>query len=262
MKSNNSINVTVAIAGILVGAASLTFGETWQPANWTNDPLCHNPNYGLVGAQTASPCFTNNGIQSGTLYASSPIGKALSLTKQGETITLSGELALTGSINRDGNMQFRIGLLQQGKNTGDTNWLGYLFGNATGGENPGSRALFIRNNPNPGVFGSCSTGNAMRPACDAPAYTSGWSDGAYSFALSVTRVAPGADRIAWKLNGIPPNAYVCSGVYTNTFALTMPSSFDQVGIMAGAALFNSPSAANSVSLKNLKITFETEGATR
>jgi hypothetical protein len=63
-----------------------------------------------------------------------------------------------------------------------------------------------------------------------------------------------AHSIAWKLSGVAPNTYSCTGSYTNSFPLTVPPVFDQVGFMGGAALFNSASTADSISFKNLTVT--------
>ena len=95
----------------------------------------------------------------------------------------------------------------------------------------------------------------MRPPCGAHSHAPGWSAGTYDLSLAVTLVAPKAHQVSWKLTGVAPNTYNYSGTYTNNFELTVPPAFDQVGFMGGAAVFNSASASDSISLKNLTVIF-------
>lgn len=234
--------------------ASPAGGQVFRPTNWVNDPFCSNPNYGLTGAASTSPGFTNNGVQRGTLYANSPIGTTLKLEAPGDTISCTGQVTIAGDVNKDGNLQFRLGLYYQGNNKADTNWLGYTFGNVTGDGSGAATSLFVRNNPNPGIFASGSPGNAMRPKCANVVYTPAWNSATYDFALSVTLLPGNGHKVSWKLAALPPNSYNQAGTYTNTFALTVPPAFDQVGMMGGAAIFQSASTADSISLKNVTVT--------
>ena len=250
--------VALAVLGFLATSGRAR-GQTYQPTGWVNDPFCPNVNYALMEDNLSNPCFTNNGVQRGTLYANAPIGAALKLTAPGDTIACTGQVSLTGDVNPAGNLQFRFGVYYQGSNAADTNWLGYMFGNITGDPGGAATGFMVRNNPNPGIYASATAGNAMRPPCDHVSYNAGWSEGTYDFNLSVTLLPANAHKISWQLMGIAPNAYSYTGDYTNTFALTAPPAFDQVGILAGAALFNSASISNSVSVKNLKVTFSNAG---
>lgn len=55
------------------------------------------------------------------------------------------------------------------------------------------------------------------------------------------------------------NTYSYTGAYTNSTALTAPPAFDQVGLLLGAALFNSASTTDSVSFKNVVVTLAKAG---
>jgi hypothetical protein len=251
-------------AVILMGLLAWTISARAQihvPTNWVNDPFCPNENYGLTGANSNSPTYTNNAVQRGTLYGNSPIGATLKLVNPGDTVACTGQVTLAGDINPDGNMQFRIGLYYQGTNHADTNWLGYTFGNPTGAGNEAKTALFVRNNPNPGMYSSGSAGNAMRPPCGSFSYAPTWEAATYDFSLSVTLLPGNAHLVAWKLAGVAPGTYSCTGTYTNSFPLTVPPAFDQVGFMGGAALFNTASTADSISFKDVKVAFTKAGIT-
>lgn len=248
-----SAGLPVVWLAMLTAAASGQ-AQTYYPYNWVNDPFCFNPNYGIVAAQTPSPVFTNNGVQRGTLYANSPIGATLKLSQPGDTISFTGQMALTGDINPDGDMQFRVGLYHQGSNPTDTNWLGYTIGNPAGGGSGAGTGLFVRNNPNSGVYASGSTANATRPEVLLQSYNAGWTAGTYEFSLTISLLESNLHQISWRLKGLPPGAYNYAASYRNTNSATAPPSFDQVGIMGGAALFNSASTANRLSFSNLTVT--------
>jgi len=235
--------------------------QTFEPTNWVNDPFCFNPNFGVVNAESANPSFTNNAVNRGTLYANSPIGARLTLSP-GDSIAFTGQVKLTGDVNPDGDMQFRVGLLFQGDNAGDTNWLGYFVGNPAGSGLAATNGLFIRNNPNPGTYLSGSTGNAMRPHCDTSDYAEGWSAGDYDVSLIVTELSPKAQAISWSIHAIAPGRYRYSGAYTNSFEPTLTHSFDQVGILGGAALFNSASSDATIQCSNLKVTLTKSGSAK
>lgn len=237
------------VAGAFVGQA-----QNYAPTNWVNDPFCHNENFSLTGGDSASPTFFNNGEQRGTLYLNSPIGQTLTLSHPGEAISCTGQVVLDGDINADGNMQFRVGLFDKGSSTTDTNWLGYMFGNPTGAGGEAATGLYVRNNPNASVYSSGSPDNAKRPSCGKSAYAPGWAAATYDFSLTITQLPDQAQGIAWKLTGVAPNIYSYSGSYTNKVAATIPPAFNQVGILAGAALFNSASTDNSIGFKNVTVT--------
>jgi hypothetical protein len=235
-------------------AIFIAAGQTCQLTNWVNDPFSSTTNFSVTGARSDCPCFTNNGLARSTLYVNCPIGRTLKLVKPGDTISSSGQVIISGDLNADGNLQFRIGLYCQGTNRADTNWLGYMIGNYIGSSSGALTGLFVRNNPNPGIYASGYPGNAMRPTCNNVAYVPGWSSGTYDYSLSVTMLPGKAQKVDWKLAAVPPGIYSYTGTYTNGFALTEPPAFDQVGFMGGVALFNGPSAADSISLKNANVT--------
>ena len=241
--------------GALCCSAVGAVAQTNYPFSWVNDPDCHNPNFGVVGANTSSPSFTNNAVQRGTLYIYSPIGATLALSRPGDKITFSGQVAISGDVNPDGDMQFRVGLFQRGTNSTDTNWLGYMVGNPAGSGTGAASGLYVRRNPNQSVFASGTSPNATRPDINLDKYDSGWKAGAYDFLLSVSLADDNAQQITWSLKGVSPSAYVYAGSSNNKDPLTAPAAFDHVGFMGGAALFRSASTANSIGFTNLTVEF-------
>jgi hypothetical protein len=233
--------------------------QTNQPANWVNNSFNPNPNFGVVNAQSANPSFTNNGVHLGTLYGDSAIGATLRLEKPSDTITFSGQVAFTGDVNPDGNVQFRVGLYSRGDSQSDTNWLGYMIGNPVNVGPDGPKGLFIRNNPNPGIYGSGLEDTATRPKVDQVSCTPAWAAGTYDFSLSVTQLAEGTQRVTWNLAGQPPGTYSFTGIYTNTVLATAPTTFDRVGFLGGAALFRSASASTSIDFRQLSVTLTPAG---
>lgn len=254
---NNLKRPLLSLAGILFGLLALTTpasAETYHPTNWVNNPFNPNPNYVVTNAHSANPSFMNNGVDCGTLYGNSPIGATLRLENPGDSISFTGQVAIAGSLNVDGNMQFRFGLYYQGTNTADTNWLGYMVGNPTGPYAGESDGLYVRNNPNQGIYSSGSPGNAMRPLIGSYSYKQGWAAATYEFSLSVTLLSSNVHGVSWRLTGVAPSDYSYAGNYTNNFSLTAPPAFDQVGLMGGRALFNSPSTSTGISFKNATVT--------
>src|ERR1035437_6305707 len=247
------MGMTVTMLGLLA-LTTPACAETYSPTNWVNDPFNPNTNYVLTDANSTSPSFRNKGVDCGTLYGNSQIGATLRLANPGDIISCTGQVTIAGDINVDGNMQFRIGLYYQGTNTADTNWLGYMFGNPTGVYAGDSDGLYVRNNPNQGIYSSGSPGNAMRPLCGSYSYTKGWAAATYVFSLSVTLLPANAHSVSWKLAGVSPSVYIYAGSYTNNFALTVPPAFDQVGFMGGRALFNSASTSVGISFKDVTVT--------
>src|ERR1035438_10002415 len=247
------LGMTATLIGLLA-LGTPAYSQTYTPTNWGNDPFSLNPNYVLMGAHTTSPSFNNNAADRETLLGTSPHGTTTRLVNPGDTLSYAGQVTIAGDINADGDMQFRIGLYYQGTNNADTNWLGYMFGNATGAYAGTTDGLYVRNNPNQGTYSSGSPGNAMRPPCGSKSYTPGWTAATYDFSLSVTLLSSNAHSISWKLAGVAPNAYLYAGAYTNNFALTVPPAFDQVGFMGGLALFNSASTSDGISFKDVKVT--------
>jgi hypothetical protein len=261
LKLKISLVLCLAVGGSFIQVSVLR-AQTYPPTNWVNNPFNPNPNFGIVQGHTAHPAFTNNAVNRGTLYLNSPIGASLTLANPGDAITFRGQVALTGDLNPDGNLQFRFGLLYQGSNPADTNWLGYVVGNPTGVGGDANSGLYVRNNPNPGIYTSGSPGNAMRPICEAHAYTAGWAPGDYEFALTVSQLPAKAQVVSWQLTGIAPNPYRFTGTYTNAFPLTEPPAFDQVGFMAGAGMFKSASPDNTLRFTNLTVTLSKAGAAK
>jgi len=243
-----------AMLSVLATAISVK-GQTYLLTNWMIDPFCPDTNYVLSGANSINPSLVNNGVMRGSLYVNSPIGATLTLARPGDRITFSGLVTLAGHVNPDGNLQFRFGLFLQGKNAADTNWLGYLVGNPTSTGDSATNGLYVRNNPNPGNYGSGSTGSTTWPDSETTAYNRDWSAGTYVFSLSVSQLSPEAQRVSWKLAGVAPNTYIYSGVYTNASALTTPTAFDQVGFLGGGALFNVSSVNDVIGFNDLLVTY-------
>lgn len=245
------------VLAMTLSARAVAEDQTYHPSAWVNNPFNPNPNFGVQNADSFSPTYTNNGYHLGTLYGDSPIGAELRLADPGDTITLRGRVTLTGEINPDGNMQFRVGLYYRGDSAADTNWLGYMIGNPVNvGVDSVPTGLYIRNNPNPGIYASGSAGNAMRPKPRSQSCSQGWSGGTYDFFLSVRQLSAEAQKISWQLAGVVPNTYNYSGAFTNTFAVTCPPAFDRVGFLSGAGLFLSASKETSVDFEDLTVTLQ------
>lgn len=254
MKVNNPALSLVGVTLAVLLAVSSASAQIYHPMSWVNDPDCFNPNYGLTGANSSNPCFTNNGIQRGSLFINSPIGTTLKLANPGDSLSLTGQVTMAGNLNAAGDLQFRVGLYYQGENKGDTNWLGYMFGNLTGSGSHAAHCLYIRNNPNLGNYGAGFMENAVMPPCEDAVYAPTWMAGTYDFKLAVVLTTNNTHRISWEMKGHPPLEYNQAGSYTNTNTSTCPPAFDQVGFLGGAALFQSPSTNNAIQFDKVAVT--------
>lgn len=232
--------------------------QTFSPTNWINDPYNSNANFTVVGEHTTGPLFYNTGDQRGTLYFHSPLGVRLRLTEPGDKVTLTGQVSLEGSLNPDGDMQFRIGVFQRGENPADTNWLGYFLGTPTGagGQRQG---LYIRNNVNGSVYTSGFNPHAFCPNLTAVTFKTGLTPASYQVKFSVERLSSEAELITWKFAGSSPSVYQFAGSYTNTVVNTFPSYIDNVGGMGGAGLFLSARRDNAIRFQDVKIIYEPSG---
>jgi len=236
--------------GMLTMLSAAQAQSVYTPASWVNDPYSPNANYSLTGGNTTSPVYTDNGTATGSLWGYSPIGSTLSLVNPGDNLTLTGEFSLAGNVNNS-NLQFRLGLLDQGSQSTDTGWLGYLIAlpNVAGG--PG---LYERNNPNTGVFGS-GTGSTTISAGNT-GFAGSVVAGSYDVSLSITLDSATSETIAWNVAGINGNTYSYTGSYLNSSLSTLGSAnFDTVGFLAGGSTFTSASASDSVTLSDLQVTY-------
>ena len=243
----------VGVAFGLLALASPISAQTYTPANWVNDPLGANANanYAVTGGTTTSPSYANNGTATGSLFGNSPIGATLTLVNPGDTIAFTGQVTLAGNVNASGNVQFRVGLYDQGSASTDTGWLGYMIGNPTGA---GGGGVYLRNNPNTGVYAS-GTGTTQ-PTIPAGSFTfaTGWGADTYNFSLSVQLLSSTSDLLTWSLAGVT-DGYSYSGTYTDTTVSTEGGlSFDQVGFLGGGSTFNSASTSDVITFSNPTVT--------
>ena len=134
---------------------------------------------------TASPTLGNGSAESAdgmSIHASFP---TIHLANVGDKVTLGGMATLSG-ISVSAN-QFRWGLYDLNGSSSDTGWLGYF---ATNGHNTIGSPLVERLNPNTGWYMQTGAGNSSTIAT-AAAPGVAFSDGTYSFSLSLERTVAG-----------------------------------------------------------------------
>lgn len=252
MKKGLILPAAVGLAAVwMITLAASVHAQTYFPSNWVIDPFVPNTNlnYTVSGANTASPAFSNTGAGLGSLFGNSPIGVTLNLINPGDSVTMSGQMSLAGNVNNS-NVQFRWGLLYQGSASTDTNWLGYFVGlpNASG-----VAGLYMRNVNNTGAYTS-GTGAATVQGTPQ-SFTGPLAAGTYDLSLSISLQGPGTDVVTWSVTGVSPNAYVYSGIYTNTVSTRGGNSFDQVGFLAGGSTFGSASVSDVITFNNIQVVF-------
>lgn len=224
---------------------------TYSVDSWVNDPYSANSAWGISGAYTDSPIYTNNGVNyNNNLYGYSPIGATITLTNPGDTATLTAQVSFAGTVNSSGNVQFRFGLVYKGSSANDEGWGGMLIANATGN---GSSGLYLENIPNSSIFST--GGSATVPGLSGTGFTSGWGAGTYNFMMAVTYVTASESIVSWAINGLDGNSYMFAGRYTNTTATTKVGySFDTIGFLKGGSVFTGNSTANAIGFSNVQVT--------
>jgi autotransporter-associated beta strand protein len=241
--------------GMVSAQAQVT--ATYTPDNWVNDPATAstNVNWGIVGANTSSPSYTNNGInEANNLYGYSPIGTTITLAKPGDTVTMTAQVSITGSVAY-ANLQFRFGLVYKGTNTSDTDWAGVLMAVPNAG---GQNLLYEEKIPNTAVFSTA--GSANNAGSGGSTFVAGSQAGPIAYTLSVTYLSPTANLICWTIQGLSGNAFISAGRYTNTTATAQVGfNFDTVGFLKGGSVFTGNSTANAMSFSNVTVTFGSFG---
>jgi autotransporter-associated beta strand protein len=250
--SSNTLLKTLGAFCVL--AASLVFAQaqvtaTYTPNNWVVDPYSPNAVWGIAGPATSSPIYTNNGgNNANNMYGYSPIGSTITLANPGDTVTLNTQYTLTGSPN-NANLQFRLGIVNKGASPSDTNWSGVLIGLP----NVGGTGLYLENIPNSSVFST--GGSATIPGLAGTTYIGGSQAGPMNFTLSVTYLNSTTELISWAARGLPGNAYVFAGRYTNTSVAARGGFvFDTIGFLKGGSVFNGNSTANTMIFSNVTVT--------
>lgn len=252
MQNNHHLNipkaVLLAVGGLLL---ALNAGaQTYTSENWVVDPYSgNNANFAVSGGTTANPVYTDNGSALGNLYGFSPIGTTLTLVNPGDSVTLSGQLDLLGNVNNS-NLQVRFGLLDDNGSSGDTGWLGYLlaFPN-TGSQN----ALYLRNNPNTGTFGS---GTGATTAGGAGSTFSGsLGPSTNDFSMTITLNSSTSDTVSWNIANVS-GTYSFSGSYSDTSVSTEGGlNFDQVGFLAGGSTWSSAATGDQIGFNDVTVNF-------
>ncbi len=245
-----SVFATLSALAIVPLMSSSLMAQMYSPDNWIIDPFGagHDPNYSISGGNTTSQVFTDNGTALGDLYGYSLIGSTLSLVNPGNNITLFGTMTLSGNV-ADADNQFRFGLLYSGNSANDTGWLGYDIGLPTSISSP---SLYLRNNPNTGVFAS-STG-ATVTSIGNTGFGGSLVPGTYDLIFSITLTTPTSETINWSVT--EGGSYYFTGSYINNDLTTEGGvNFDSVGFLAGASGFSSASTSDAISFSGLNVTF-------
>jgi autotransporter-associated beta strand protein len=247
----------VKLAGAVCGVAwSLLYAQaqvtaTYTPNNWVNDPYSTNAHWVITGANTASPTYTDDGVNiAANLYGYSPIGTTITLANPGDTITMTAQVTCTGTVN-NANLQFRLGPVYKGSSANDTDWAGTLIALP----NVGGTGLYLEKIPNTAVFSTGSSANI--PGLSGTIFTNGSQAGPLNFTISVTYLSATANLVSWTVEGLAGNAFVFAGRYTNTTATAQCGfNFDTVGFLKGGSVFGgSASTTDTIELSNVQVTF-------
>jgi len=256
---NAPLRATRAIAAVLLAGAigllgllltSAAQAATYNPASWVVDPYAggFNPNFTVVNGNTNSPTYVNNGTATGSLLGNSAIGASLTLVNPGDVISLSAQIALAGNVNNS-TLQVRLGLLNDHGSTDDLGWLGALVGMPSVS---GQNALYLRNNPNTGLYTS-STGTTQVGA-PGSTFTGNITAQTYNFQLTVTLLNATTDVYNWSITGTS-TPYSFTGSYNNTSPSTLGGrTFNQVGFLAGLSTWSAPSTSDTIKLVNPTVT--------
>jgi hypothetical protein len=250
---NNKNTIVSKAALLLVGGLLLTFNasaQTYNLENWVVDPYSgNNADFTVSGGTTANPVYTDNGSALGNLYGFSSIGTTLTLVNPGDSITLNGQLDLLGNVNNS-NLQVRFGLLYDNGSSGDTGWLGYLLAlpNASG-----QNALYLRNNPNTGTFGSGTGATTAGGAGSTFSGTVGPSTNDIS--ITITLNSSTSDTISWNVANVA-GTYSYSGSYTDTSVSTEGGlNVDQVGFLAGGSTWGSAATTDQIGFNDVTVNY-------
>jgi hypothetical protein len=125
-----------------------------------------------------------------------------------------------------------------------TGWLGYSVSNSDGSH---AGSLLEQNAGNTAIYES-STGTTVLPATVQATGNPAFSDGTYSFSLTVTRQASNALLLSYNLTRTSSTGYVLSGSFTDTTGSTF--TFNRVGFTGGSVL-----KADQIVISNTDVTF-------
>lgn len=209
----------------------------------------------LTGANTASPTVgdgTSNSADSAGIYASFP---TITLSNNGNKITLTGSVTVAGILTNASNNQIRAGLYNHNASSDTTGWLGY-FGSQGALQPVNSNIagrIYERTNPNTTWFMSSSSGSAV--ATNNPAGGPGveLTDGTYNFSLSIEQVAGGL-QISTSIIRASDSTNFVNFSYLDTTPST--TSFDRVGFLIGNGL-----DADLAQFSNIDVTYSDAPAT-
>lgn len=177
----------------------------------TNDPI--------VGTAGSTDSADNENI-----YAAI---SGVVLANTGDSIALTGSVAFTEMSSAVDN--FRWGLYNLNGSVGVNGWLGYFASNAITGTGGNLRE---RNTGSGATFWNATGSTTLQTSSGGGA---GFSDGTYTFSLSVARITGAQLQIDWALlRTSGGTAYSIS----SSFVDTSPSTFvfDRVGISLGGSL--------------------------
>lgn len=235
LKSSRLLSSAVAVLTVGLGALS---ADAALLTSWTQYS-------GTIssGLNTASPVLGNGTTDSGDNQSIYAVAPTYTLSSVGDSLTLSGGVTFVNLATPQAD-QFRFGLYNVNGQSGGTGWLGYMASNSGTSAGPTYSRLWERNNPNTGSFGSGTGATAVANVNATPGNTS-FASGAYTFSLTLTRVATGL-QVGWTLIGTNVS-YTVSGSYLDTTPQTY--TYDRVGFFTGGGL-----NSDQVSFSNVDLT--------
>ena len=219
----------------LAGFAQATLVSSWSQDQGTAP---------ISGQSTTTVTIGNNTSNSASgVSISGSLSGTITALNIGDIVQMSGTLTLAG-ISNNNVAGLSFGLYDTNGSSTANGWLGYNVSNSDG-NNTGQ--LMERNAGNSTIYTSTTgeTQLATILASASPAFT----DGTYSFSLTLTRQAGNAYAIAYSLNRTSSAGYLMSGSFTDTTASTF--SFNRVGFLAGS---NLKADQFSISLTDVSIT--------
>jgi len=226
---------------VLVGFFNLAgFAQATLVSSWTQD----QGSAVISGQSTTTVTIGNGGNNSASgVSVSGSLSGTVTASSVGDSIQMLGTLTLTG-ISNNNVSGLSFGLYDTNGSSNANGWLGYSVSNSDG-SNTGQ--LMERNAGNSTIYTSTTgeTQLATTLASSSPAFT----DGTYSFSITLTRQAANAYAIVYSLNRTSSAGYTMTGSFTDTTASTF--SINRIGFLAGS---NLKADQFSISLTDVSIT--------
>jgi hypothetical protein len=179
----------------------------------------------ITNADTASPTLGDgsNGGAAAIMYASFP---TITLTKEGDSITLSGSFTVSGAVTGQ-EQAIRFGLFDNNASTNVTNWRGYLGTNRTAANNASS--IWERANQTSGDFLTTTTAGAFLASTTGSSTGTPPASGTFSFSETITRTATGVS-MSFSLSEAGGFLWTATNTDTTPNGGVVPIEYDRVGI--------------------------------